>query len=284
LGFYRLLFTLGVDIHPFSEGIQYRLTGFAGDLFVQGRLLGSFAVSQQSFPLEPQAGYVSPRSLNFFIDLDRARLEALEEIRAGAGLQLMMQYYATFAPNEGHLSTHTGQSGISISQSDWISVLAELEYARTLLLELPVADARLDPELAGASNFLSQAQQTMARGEYREAVGLCRDVLDEIDKGLPRGSEAEFTNLRALDKSQRLALVRRALKVFTHPARHRDDVAARFEWSRRDALFCVTCVSALLNELNAPDALPATTPVSALTPEPPSPDEVPETIPNSVES
>jgi hypothetical protein len=77
LGFYRLLFTLGVDIHPFSEGIQYRLTGFAGDLFVQGRLLGSFSVSQQSFPLEPQAGYVSPRSLNFFIDLDRARLEAL---------------------------------------------------------------------------------------------------------------------------------------------------------------------------------------------------------------
>jgi len=190
---------------------------------------------------------------------------------------------ATFTPSEGHVSTHTGQAGIVISQSDWISVFAELEYARTLLLELPVADARIDPELAEAANFLSRAQQSMVRGEYREAVGLCRDLLAEVGKALLRGPEAEFTDLRAKDKSQRLSLVRRALKVFTHPARHRDDVSTRFEWSRRDAVFCVTCVSALLNELNAPDALPAKTTVSALLQQPPSPYGAPETVPNRVE-
>ena len=257
LGFYRIAFQLNIDVHPVSEGIQYKLTGFSGDMTVQNKLLGSFAVPLQMFPLVQEAGWVTSPYLTFHIDLDRARLEALEETRSGGDLQLTMQYYAPFVPEEGRPYLLSGQAGLTISQSDWLRTLGEIEYARTVLIEVPVADARSEPELAAAAGFLSRAQQAMMRGEYREAVGLCRDVMEEMEKALPGGvGEPEFKDLKAKNKSERLALMRRAMRVFTHPARHRDEVSARFEWSRHDAVFAITTVAALLKELGAPDAWP----------------------------
>ena len=57
-----------------------------------------------------------------------------------------------------------------------------------------------------------------------------------------------------MNKAERLRLLRRAAKVPTHPARHRDEVAAAIEWSRIDASSIVTITAALLQELSAPEA------------------------------
>jgi hypothetical protein len=92
LGFYRLMLQLTINVHPLSDGIQYKLTGFSGDTTAQNRLLGSLLVTAHMFPLTAQAGWVSSQTLGLYIDLDRARLEALEEVRAGGDLQVSMQY------------------------------------------------------------------------------------------------------------------------------------------------------------------------------------------------
>ncbi len=257
LGFYRLTFNLGIDVHPISDGPLFNLASFSGEMSIQNRLLASFATPPQRFPLRQQQGHVAPQSLAFFVELDRARIEALEAMRAGGDLQVSMQYYANFVTDDGAPYPQHGQAALTIPQSDWLRILGELGYARAVLIELPVPDGSADPELAAAGNFLARAQQSCLRGEYREAVGLCLGVLEELEKWLPpRSAEPDFKDLRSLDKAERLALVRRAIKIFTHPARHRDEVAARFEWSRRDAVFAVTTLAALLDELGAPDALP----------------------------
>jgi hypothetical protein len=58
--------------------------------------------------------------------------------------------------------------------------------------------------------------------------------------------------------------LRRAARVFTHPARHQDQVTALFDWNRIDATSTISMVAALLNELAAPGArdpsLPKPTP------------------------
>jgi len=78
-----------------------------------------------------------------------------------------------------------------------------MDYRKVMLLELPVPDAHLSPELAAAATSLGQAQQAMARGDYREAVGLCRDVLEEIMRALKDDDNIDFSGAREMDKAKR---------------------------------------------------------------------------------
>jgi len=58
------------------------------------------------------------------------------------------------------------------------------------------------------------------------------------------------------DTADRLRVLRRALKVVTHPARHRDQVTAAIDWSRIDAAQMITMTAAFIIEMSAPDATP----------------------------
>jgi hypothetical protein len=57
-----------------------------------------------------------------------------------------------------------------------------------------------------------------------------------------------------MNKADRLRLLRHAMRIFTHPPHHKDDVTAMFEWNRKDAASTISMVAALLNELDAPGA------------------------------
>lgn len=73
-------------------------------------------------------------------------------------------------------------------------------------------------------------------------------------RALKDDDNIDFSGAREMDKAKRLRLLRRAARVFTHPARHRDEVTASFEWNRIDAASTISIVAALLNELAAPGA------------------------------
>jgi hypothetical protein len=60
-----------------------------------------------------------------------------------------------------------------------------------------------------------------------------------------------------MTKGERLRVVRRALKIVTHPARHRDQVAVGIDWSRTDSAQMMAMVAAFVNEMAAPDARPS---------------------------
>ena len=155
----------------------------------------------------------------------------------------------------------TNEEDLSIPQGVWVPMLEQMGYQRTLLLEVSIPDADHRPELANAVELLSRSQGLIAEGQYTEAVGICRDVLEEITRALKDENVPDvpvaglFEQTRQMNKAERLRLLRRAAKVLTHPARHRDEVAAAIEWSRIDAVSIVTITAALIQELQAPGAI-----------------------------
>jgi hypothetical protein len=187
--------------------------------------------------------------------LDREQLEAIEELRRGRDFNLSIVYW--FSLNDaGSVVQHLqAQEVIEINRGVWIALLEQMGYTKLALLEVPVFDDRISPDLAQASEHLHKAQDAMLRGEYREAVGCCRDVLESIGRAL-RDTDEPSKPVRELTKAERLQRVRNALKVFTHPARHADEVAATFDWTRLDAATTIAMCAALVQELGAPGARP----------------------------
>lgn len=258
LGFFRLVINLKLYIEGAAP--PARLVDLSGELMVGNRSAARLRVSPQNMPLVQYPHAVTiPVALE--ADLDRARLEAIEEVRGGGHLPLMLTVYPVLSEPTGETRTSTLQEQWQVNQGVWVGVLEQMQYRRTMLLEVPVPDAQQQPELAQAAAILGRAQQAMLRGDYREAVGLCRDVLEEMSKALgdsdPTPLPELFAGQRQMSKADRLRVLRQALKVFTHPAHHRDAVSVGMEWSRIDAASTVTMAAALLDELGAPGAKPA---------------------------
>lgn len=59
-----------------------------------------------------------------------------------------------------------------------------------------------------------------------------------------------------MSKGERLRVLRRALMLVTHPARHRDQVSVGIDWGRIDSMQMISMVVAFVNEMAAPDARP----------------------------
>ena len=204
-------------------------------------------------PVQPY-NFVQEKQVNLELELDRARLEALEHVRGGKDLAFNLNLYTTLTDSNGNVRQVNVGGAHVLNQSAWIALLEQIGYQKTMLLEVPVPDAQQQPELAAGVRSLASAQQAMARGDYREAVGLCRDVLEQVSLALKDNDSITFVDARDMNKADRLRLLRRAARVFTHPARHQDKVTTLFDWNRVDAASTISMVAALLNELEAPGA------------------------------
>lgn len=190
------------------------------------------------------------------MDLDAVRLEAIEAARNGGDLMVQVTWQSAVADVDGTIHHSSHDEPFKINQSTWKDVLDRLGYAKLMLLEIPMFDG-LGPQLQEASDYLRKARTAMLRREYREAVGCCRDVIESLMRALG-DSDVKIARLIAnthdLDKAERLALLRQALKVMTHPARHADEVAASFEWTRDDAMAVIGMTASLMRALVAPGA------------------------------
>ena len=154
-----------------------------------------------------------------------------------------------------------------VPQSTWIDVLEEMGYQRTLLVEVPMPDPNAQPELAEAVDLLAQSQRHLERGHDREAIGSLRDVLEQVKLAFgdddtldPDLTRVLFADSRSMTKGERLRVLRRALMLVTHPARHRDQVSVAIDWSRMDATQMIAMTAAFVNEMSAPDARPPQSP------------------------
>jgi hypothetical protein len=264
LGFFRLNLHIDFVIEPAGTpaGQQdpLRLTELAAEVRVGGRSLGHFVpLSPGYLPIQSYPGRANRQSITLSCDLDRARVEAIEEARSGGHLALDVSIQGRF----GDSSPLSGNEAYMVNQGVWVDVLAEMGYRRTLLIEVPVPDPHAQPELAKAVADLEQAQRHMALGHDRDAVGSLRDALEQVglafgdDDKVPADLErALFANSRSMSKAERLRVLRRALKLVTHPARHRDQVTAAIDWSRIDSAQMITMTAAFIIEMSAPDARP----------------------------
>lgn len=200
--------------------------------------------------------HAHPTHAVFTLELDADRLEAIEAARNGGDLMLQLTWLSTIADSAGTVHHDNRPEPFEINQASWIKVLNQLGYAKLMLLEVPLFDG-LGPSFSEAAKHLRKVKAAMLPGEYREAVGCCRDVIEALTQ--PLGDKDEHMtklvgNTRELDKAGRLRLLRQALKVLTHPARHADEVAAAIEWTRTDAVTVITMTAAVMQELAAPGA------------------------------
>jgi hypothetical protein len=169
---------------------------------------------------------------------------------------------------QGNLEEANDTLTLPVNQGVWVKTLNELGYGRVMLLEVPVPDERDRPELAQAVKDLVAGQQALLQGHDREAVGHLRDSLEALGSALNDGDESSaivdalFRGQRAMDKPTRMRVLRRALKLMTHPARHRDEVTAAIDYDRVDAVSLISMVAALMPMAHEARAQAAAEPAS----------------------
>lgn len=211
LGFYRLTFILVLNVDTSDAVLGDRLTNLVGDVFAANTPLGRAYPMPNQLPIQP-FNYVQERQVNLELEVDRARLDALENVRGAKDLAFNLNLYTTLTDSNGNVRQVNVGGAHVLNQSAWLALLEQIGYQKTMLLEVPVPDAQQQPELAAAVRSLASAQQAMARGDYRDAVGLCRDVLEEVKRALKDDDDVGFANQRDMNKADRLRLLRRAMR------------------------------------------------------------------------
>lgn len=251
VGFYQLAIQIGVNMHARDENQAVHVADLSAELYLpegagHGPLVGHMATREQDIPFH-SLSYNQEHWITFDLELDAARVEAIEAVRSGRNLGLRLHVDGNaLAPGESRPQRVRVQILHEVAQSDWVRVLDGMGYRKTLLLEIPMPASDAPEQLRQAVEHLRQAQDLVMHGRYREAVGACRDVLESLDTALGDATAAAPDNQRDWDKACRVRHVRRALKVLTHPARHADEVSAQHEWGPEDAATIVTVTAALL--------------------------------------
>jgi hypothetical protein len=260
LGVYRLLVHLDLVFMRVPQGEGAILHELIGDLQIEGRYVGSLRLFQDlgQFSI---GQYQGSFPVALVADLSLRQLQAIEDLRQGKGLTIGISIFMTcwgkLHGGTGLLRASSGHLSHQVNQGAWIEVLNELGYRKIMLLEIPELAESLAPELTEAVAYIGKAQQALHRGEYREAVGCCRDVLESLSTAMDDNEvqdtefQAFFKDVRSKDKAARLRLVRRAMKILSHPARHADEVATQIEWNRADAMALITMIAALLQQLGS---------------------------------
>jgi hypothetical protein len=264
LGFSRLILSVAFRLEPTPQqrsGVTIVEVG--GELWAIGAARTTQYVGRLQ-PMNPpiridQRDYGQTQQEQLEIELNPQRLSAIEALRLGKNLdfdaRLRMRVLAPSEQVPGRELTLTERVEYHVPQSAWLEILEQVGYRRTLLIEVPLPDAQVNPQLAAAVANLAKAQQALLRGEYREAVGCSRDVLESLSAALGDRDDQDtevqqlFANSRQMDKAARLRVLRRALKLITHPARHADQGAASIDWTRDDAIAMVTMLAALLQRM-----------------------------------
>jgi len=189
VGFFRLGVVVDIRTEPSVAATgadSPRLTELVGEVRISGRSVGRFTPLQPGYlPVESYPARTSQRQVELVCDLDRARIEAIEAARGGGNLAL--DVWLSWRFGDGHISSN--QEQLIVSQGLWVEVLSQMDYQRTLLVEIPMPDPAAQPELAEAVRLLDEAQGHMLRGHDRDAVGALRDALDEVTRLLGDNDE-----------------------------------------------------------------------------------------------
>jgi hypothetical protein len=188
-------------------------------------------------------------------EIDGYRLKALEDVRRGQDFLLDLALHvhvvnrAPQRPQGDDVFVKVNENlSQNVTQSEWIRVLRETGYADRLLLEVPVIASPIN----SATKYLGSAQEAIFRGEYRQAVALCRQALGaagDLESVNMKFSDADAVKKMLAEQwtlSNRFRIVQCALYQFTNPAAHGEDPA---NFTRADALYTLSLTAALLQRL-----------------------------------
>jgi hypothetical protein len=106
MGFWRLTFLTVLNVETGDSVMSERLNTIQTDIATGGRTLGRANAQPHQLPIVP-ANYAQERQVNFELDLDRARLEAIENVRNGGDITFNITFFPTLADQSGQLRQTT---------------------------------------------------------------------------------------------------------------------------------------------------------------------------------
>lgn len=212
----------------------------------QALLLGH-AIPETPVPFKVGA-HSQPSTILYELLLSPAAIEAVERLRGGDRIQFRLKIQAHLTMGAETLATKD-EVLCSVPQSDWIAVLEQIGYRKTLLLELPIPQG---DEGSVPQRHLETARSHMLRGHYEDAVASCRKALEgwttqraEVE-AVKKARDTKRSDARSLTLYDRELLVRYAATNFADLAHHADDVANAERYSREDAAMMVAITAAIL--------------------------------------
>lgn len=211
---------------------QVTLTGSSGGVFL------GYGRPETSVPFRV-GRYAHSTGVLYSLQLSPQALEAIEAKRAGDAVVLQLKVQAEVMVGTS-LETSVDEVRCSIAQSDWLRILEECGYGRSLLFEVPVPTS-LGPDGERVLALLKMARQALVEGRYSESVAACRGVLEAITKSMGQGSdltrvrEVKGPALRELGVSDRGLRLRAAALDYAHLAHHPSEMQPDCVYDRRQA-------------------------------------------------
>jgi hypothetical protein len=226
-GAYCLQLTLGLQVQnwPEQEG-PVPVVRF-GDAQVvldggPGLLLG-YAHPEIAVPFRVFK-HAHTRAVLYSILLAPQALEAIEKGRAGGGVGLQLKVQAEISVGT-NVDAVFDDVRCHIAQSDWLRVLEEVGYGRTLLFEVPVPRS-LGAEGNSVMASLAAAKRAFIEGRYGESVAACRSVLEGLTQCLGQGDDMRKVRDAVGQGRRELTVLERELRLrsvaleYAHLAHH----------------------------------------------------------------
>jgi hypothetical protein len=224
-GFGRHQLQIPIKVRPGSEQAYGHDFAFSGSLRVGGLTggggyLGSFWKTQ---PRKLNANSVA--DVYLFVDVDLNQIAQIERHRVGG---FNLDIYLDIDADYGVEHTSTQIIGHPVQRERWLSILEQVKYQRTIILELRAPDPEAAPQFAKSLNFFADAQRRFLEGSNRQAVeSLRQSLVSLVNQTSAEDDSVEgfVSGLKAARKDEskyeaRFELVRQALKLLTDLGAH----------------------------------------------------------------
>lgn len=193
------------------------------------------------------------REVIFSASLGPWSVEAVERATRGQDVRFRIALDAAASWACGASQFQATQE-VTVARHVWSQVLKESGYAESVIVEIFAPRAADDSGLPKAFEHLQSALQARDRGDYREAIAVCRSALEclPVLAGQSQdtyGKSRVKTSERERSKEERLQELRNVLMDLCSAAHHADEVTERFIWKRDDAMVAIATTSSLLSQM-----------------------------------
>lgn len=178
--------------------------------------------------------------MGFRLPVSTAQIEDIEKRRNGGSFKLAL-WFMCDVEQAGISRSNSDRYEFDVRQQDWIEALERMEYRKTMLFELPVPSAD-----APIGELVAKAQAFLHKGDYDQAVTLCRQAIEKIeglegDKSAAGQAVKKYRAAREdMDTTERLLFLREALKNATHLAVHHSPSHCGFSRDQAKAILGTT--------------------------------------------
>jgi hypothetical protein len=209
-----------------------------------------------SFPLLKRDREMSFQS-TISAPLTPAAIAFIERERKGAGIGLRLEIWYQWQEPSNQQGGSKAWSSVmwqqvsavqNVPHSEWIKLLAEMQWAEYELFELASLALEEDRNLAESLTVLRKAQKKLRDGDYAGVLADCREAFESAAKYAARGGDIK-TGFDALltpnfqehkDKPSALNEFIGGLSKYLHLARHGQYPAIRFTRAEAEFAFATT--------------------------------------------